>query len=104
MAVECQSKGVQQIQATNLAFAAIFADGLAISRDDCDLGCDSSALQIQAINRVFAAKDLASDSLAVERRRACSRFRPLISHLQPFLQMVLPFPGAIVTGVVTALL
>ena len=44
IAVECQSKGVQQIQATNFAFAAIVADGSAISRGDRDLGCVSSAL------------------------------------------------------------
>ena len=46
MAVERQSKGVQQIQATNLAFAAIFANGLAISRGDRDWGCDSSVVEV----------------------------------------------------------
>ena len=42
-----QLKGVQQIQATFFAFAAILADGSVVTWGDADDGGDSSAVQDQ---------------------------------------------------------
>ena len=62
-AVQDQLKGVQQIQASNGAFAAIREDGSVVAWGDADCGGDSSAVrnqlrgvqQIQATNSAFAA-------------------------------------------------
>ena len=62
-AVRGQLRGVQQIQATNAAFAAILEDGSVVTWGDADGGGDSSAVrgqlrgvqQIQATNAAFAA-------------------------------------------------
>ena len=62
-AVRDQLKNVQQIQATERAFAAILADGSVVSWGDDDYGGDSSAVQdqlqnvhhIQANDDAFAA-------------------------------------------------
>ena len=52
-----QLKGVQQIQATSRAFAAIRSDGFVVTWGDADSGGDSSAVRGQL--RVFAAQRLA---------------------------------------------
>eukprot|EP00435_Cladocopium_sp_Y103_P026523 s1668_g6.t1 len=61
--VRNQLKGVQQLQATGLAFAAILADGSVLSWGDPNSGGDSSEVQdqlkgvqqLQATHRAFAA-------------------------------------------------
>ena len=52
-------KGVQQIQATNYAFAAILADGSVVTWGDPDWGGDSSAVQdqLKGVQQVQAARD-----------------------------------------------
>ena len=50
MAVRDQLKGVQQIQATHRAFAAILADGSDVTWGDADYGGDSSAVRDQLTN------------------------------------------------------
>ena len=60
---EISSRGVEQIQATDGAFAAILADGSVVTWGHEDFGGDSSAVQdqlkgveqIQATSEVFAA-------------------------------------------------
>ena len=62
-AVRDQLRGVQQIQATQRAFAAILADGSVVTWGSADCGGDSSAVrdqlrgveQIQATGFAFAA-------------------------------------------------
>ncbi len=62
-AVQDQLKGVQQIHATEVAFAAILADGSVVTWGDARCGGDSSAVQdqlkgvqqIQATSEAFAA-------------------------------------------------
>ena len=66
-AVRDQLRGVQQIQATGFAFAALLADGSVVTWGSEHFGGDSSAVQHQL--------------------RVCSRFRPLIWPLLPFWQM-----------------
>ena len=46
-AVRDQLRGVQQIQATKRAFAAILEDGSVVTWGDADCGGDSSAVQDQ---------------------------------------------------------
>ena len=46
-AVRDQLKGVQQIQATNFAFAAILEDGSVVTWGRADAGGDSSAVRDQ---------------------------------------------------------
>ena len=46
-AVQDQLKGVQQVQATSGAFAAILADGSVVTWGDPDYGRDSSEVQDQ---------------------------------------------------------
>ena len=46
-AVQHQLKQVQQIQATDFAFAAILEDGSVVTWGNADLGGDSSAVQHQ---------------------------------------------------------
>ena len=61
--VQGQLQGVQQVQATSDAFAAILADGSVVSWGDPDAGGDSSAVQdqlkgvqqVQATDGAFAA-------------------------------------------------
>ena len=71
-AVRDQLKGVEQIQATNSAFAAILQDGSVVAWGDQYWGGDSSAVQdqlkgvqkIQATDTAFAAiLEAVSDSL-----------------------------------------
>ena len=61
--VQVRLKGVQQVQATEIAFAAILADGSVVTWGDPDSGGDSSKVQdrlkgvqqVQATSRAFAA-------------------------------------------------
>ena len=61
--VQDQLKGVQQVQATSEAFAAILADGSVVTWGEPDSGGDSSEVQdqlkgvqqVQAMNGAFAA-------------------------------------------------
>ena len=46
-AVRDQLRGVQQIQATDLAFAAILEDGSVVTWGNADFGGDSSAVRDQ---------------------------------------------------------
>ena len=74
-------KGVQQIQATGYAFAAILEDGSVITWGGSDLGGDSSAVrdqlrgvqQIQATNCPFAA--ILEDGRWICRYLGCCRDR-----------------------------
>ena len=98
-----QLKGVQQIQATHDAFAAILTDGSVVTWGDKDYCGDSRAVQdqlkgtrqIQAAYRVFAAiltdgsvvawgsPVSAGDTRAVQDQpKACSRSNLLIVLLQ----------------------
>jgi len=97
-AVQDQLRGVQQIQATGGAFAAILADGSVVTWGDQGYGGDSSAVrdqlkgvqQIQATFRAFAAiladpsQPGAMHTVAETVRqfeissRVCSRFKPLV--------------------------
>ena len=122
-AVQEQLKGVQQIQATKHAFAAILADGSVITWGDADRGGDSSAVrdqlrgvqQIQSTrNGAFAAiladgsvvtwgdAEVGGDSSAVQDQlKVCSRFKPLILPLLRFWKMDLWLPGVMETMAVT---
>ena len=100
--VQDQLKGVQQIQATSSAFAAILADGLVVTWADPDYGGDSSEVQdqlkgvqqIQATYSAFAA--ILANGLVVTwafqlmavtalkskiNSRVSSRFKQLTTHL-----------------------
>ena len=76
--VQDQLKGVQKIQATHAAFAAILADGSVVTWGDAGHGGDSSAVrdqlkgvqQIQATERAFAAI-LADGSVVTWGRASC---------------------------------
>ena len=75
---EISSRGVQHIQATWGAFAAILADGSVVTWGDADCGGDSSAVQdqlrgvqqVQATGHAFVAvhEDCGGDSLAVQKK------------------------------------
>ena len=76
-ALQDQLKGVQQIQATNNAFAAILADGSVVL-----LG--------------------GGDSSAVRDQLKSNRFRPQVMHLLRFWKMGPSLPGALQTKAATA--
>ena len=67
--VRDELRGVQQIQATNGAFAAILEDGSVVSWGNASFGGDSSAVrdQIRGLQQIQAARnaDLGGDDSAV---------------------------------------
>eukprot|EP00434_Breviolum_minutum_P031260 symbB.v1.2.027641.t1/scaffold2850.1/size68925/3 len=70
-AVQDQLRGVQQIQATTGAFAAILEDGSIITWGGADYGGDSSAVrdQLRGVQQITAVcEDCGGDSAAVERK------------------------------------
>ena len=122
-AVQDQLRGVQQIQATGGAFAAILEDGSIVTWGRANEGGDSSAVQdrlrgVQQIQATlfgaFAAilvdgsivtwgdADCGGDSSAVQDQpRVCGRFKPRVRPLLRFWKMDLSLPGAVQTKAVT---
>ena len=87
--MQVQLKGVQQIQASQQAFAAILSNGSVVSWGARTFGGDSRVVQDQL------------------KSRACSRSKPPLGLLQPSCQSCLTaqfFLGAASTAVVTVVL
>ena len=81
-----QLNNVQQVQATASAFAAVLVDGSVVTWGNAEVGADSSAVQTQL------------------KKRMCSRFKPLVLLLLPFLAMDPLCPGVVLVLVVTVVL
>ena len=82
--MEDKLTNVQQIQATQRAFAAILGDGSVVTWGEATYGGDSAAVQGQL--------------------KKCGRSKPVPMPLLPFLLMDLSWPGVRLRMVVTVLL
>ena len=99
-AVQDQLKGVQQIQATDGAFAAILEDGSVVTWGDADCGGDSSAVQdqlkgvqqIQATSEAFAAI-LEDGSVVTWGNADCGGDSSAVRDQLKGVQQIQPRPG-----------